>query len=279
MYLDYWQLATKPFEPAADRAAYFSNEVHEGALLKLRYAVENRRGAILLAGPAGVGKTMLVQLLRAELADEYKPQVHLVFPQMSSRDLLVYLAEQLGAPPADPPRHTVEESVRRLEFLLSHNAQQGRHALITIDEAHLLEDCGALETLRLLLNFEVAGQPTITLLLVGQMNLVSAAARLPSLDERLAVKALVRGFTAEETAQYVAHRLEAAGAAREIFTPDAVEAMHYLARGIARQINRLGDLALVVGFADRLPRITADQIESVSEELVTLGGGFVPHAA
>jgi general secretion pathway protein A len=111
------------------------------------------------------------------------------------------------------------------------------------------------------------------------MNLVSAAARLPSLDERLAVKALVRAFTAEESAQYVAHRLEAAGAAREIFTPDAVEAMHYLARGIARQINRLGDLALVVGFADRLPRITADQIESVSEELVTLGGGFVPHAA
>ena len=85
MYLDYWQLATKPFEPIAGRAAYFSNEVHEGALLKLRYAVENRRGAILLAGPAGVGKTMLVQLLRAELADEFKPQVHLVFPQMSSR--------------------------------------------------------------------------------------------------------------------------------------------------------------------------------------------------
>ena len=63
--------------------------------MKLRYAVENRRGAVLLAGPAGVGKTMLVQLFRGELADTFQPQVHVVFPQMSSRDLLVYLAEQL----------------------------------------------------------------------------------------------------------------------------------------------------------------------------------------
>src|SRR3990172_2588369 len=121
MYLDYWQLSAKPFEPSADRATFYPCETHQGGLLKLRYAVENRRAAALLAGPAGVGKTMLVQLFRAELAETFRPQVHLVFPQMSSRDLLVYLAEQLGAPPADPPRHTIEESVRRLEFFLDHN--------------------------------------------------------------------------------------------------------------------------------------------------------------
>jgi general secretion pathway protein A len=270
MYLDYWQLAAKPFEPTADRTEFFSCEAHEGALLKLRYAIENRRGAVLLAGQAGVGKTLLVQLLRAELADTFAPQVHLVFPQMTSRELLVYLAEQLGAPPTETPRHTVEESVRRLEFVLNHNAHQQRHAVIVIDEAHLLEDCGALETLRLLLNFEVAGQPTFTLLLVGQMGLISAVSRLPSLEERVAVKALLRPFTEHETVSYVNFRLDAAGATRDIFTPDAIEALHYLSHGIARQINRLGDLSLLVGFADRLPQLTARQIESVSEELVTL---------
>jgi general secretion pathway protein A len=270
MYLNYWQLARKPFEPGSDRAAFYPCEAHEAALLKLRYAVENRRGAALLAGPAGVGKTMLVQLFRGELAETFRPQVHLVFPQMSGRDLLVYLAEQLGAPPADPPRHTIEESVRRLEFLLQQNARQGRHAVVVIDEAHLLEDCGALETLRLLLNFEMAGQPMLTLLFVGQMSLVSAVGRLPSLEERIAVKALVRAFTFEETASYIRHRLQAAAAAREIFTPDALEALHYLGHGTARQINRLGDLALLVGFADKLPRLTAQQIEAVSEELVAI---------
>jgi len=270
MYLDYWQLASKPFEPAADRSRFYSCESHEGALMKLKYAVENRRGAVLLAGPAGVGKTMLVQLFRSELAEEFQPQVHVVFPQMSSRDLLVYLAEQLVAPPADIPRHTVEESVRRLEVVLRCNADQGRHAVLVVDEAHLLEDCGALETLRLLLNFEVNGHPALTLVLIGQMSLISAVGRLPSLEERIAVKALLRSFTVDETAEYVRHRLDVAGATRDIFTPDALEALHYLGHGVARQINRLGDLALVVGYADELPQLSARQIEAVSEELVTI---------
>jgi general secretion pathway protein A len=270
MYLDYWQLTTRPFEPIADRAAFFPCESHEGALFKLRYAIENRRGAMLLAGASGVGKTLLIELLLTELADEFRPLVQLVFPQMSSRDLLIYLAEQLGAPPADPPRHTVEESVRRLEFYLRQNAEQGRHAVVVIDEAHLLEDCGALETLRLLLNFTRQGRPALSLLLVGQMNLVSAVGRSPSLDERIAVKTLLRPLTPAETTGYVAHRLSAAGAAREIFTRDAVEALHYLGRGIPRQINRLGDLALLVGFADRLPRLTAREVEAISEELVAI---------
>jgi len=270
MYLDYWQLVSKPFEPGADRTNFFSCESHESALLKLRYAVENRRGAVLLAGPAGVGKTMLVQLLRSELATTFQPQVQVVFPQMSSRDLLVYLAELLGAPATDSPRHTVEESVRRLETMLERNAEQGRQAVVVIDEAHLLEDCGSLETLRLLLNFEVAGQPALTLVLIGQMSLVSAVGRLPSLEERIAVKALLRSFTVEETADYVRHRLGAAGATREIFTPDALEALHYLGHGVARQINRLGDLALLVGYADELPRLEAEQVVAVSEELVTI---------
>jgi general secretion pathway protein A len=182
----------------------------------------------------------------------------------------VYLAEQLGAPPSDPPRHTVEESVRRLEFLLDHNARLGRHAVVVIDEAHLLEDCGALETLRLLLNFEVDGQPTLTLLLVGQMGLISAIGRLPSLEERVAVKALLRSFTLEETIGYVAHRLQTAGAVRDIFSRDAVEALHYLSQGIARKINRLADLALLVGFADGLSILAERQVEAVSDELVAL---------
>lgn len=270
MYLDYWHLASQPFESVTNRAAMYPCEAHEGALSKLQYAVVNERGAAVLAGPAGIGKSMLVDLLRESLVERFTPFVHVVFPQMSARDLLVYLAEKLGAPPADVPRHTLDESVRRLEFTLTQNAAIGRHAVVIIDEAQLLEDCGSLETLRLLLNFEVKGKPALTLLLVGQTNLIPALNRLPSLDERVAVKTVLRAFTAAETAGYVRHRLAAAGSTRDPFTPDALEALHYLSHGIPRQINRLADLALLVGYADHLPQLSAQDITAVSEELVTI---------
>ncbi len=273
MYQEYWQLESKPFEPIGDSRYFFLCESHRGALHKLRYAVESRRGAALLAGPSGIGKTLLVRMLREELGgagDAVGKFVQVVFPLMSSRDFLAYLAEQIGAPPADPPERSVEESLRRLEFTLGEEALCGRHAVLVVEEAHLLEDSGLLETLRLLLNLQAAGEPMFTLLLVGQPPLLTAMQRNAPLDERLDIKTLLKPFSAEETSDYIVHRLNAAGATRAIFSPDAMDVVYQLTHGIPRRINRLCDLALMVGFAGRQHTIDAPQLESVNDELVTV---------
>ncbi|MCG8450450.1 MAG: AAA family ATPase [Pirellulales bacterium] len=270
MYQEYWQLDTKPFEPAPDERFRFASADQQAARHKLRYAIESRRGAALLAGPAGVGKTMLAAWLAEQLEESVGSFVQVVFPLMSSRDLLVYLAEQLGVPPADPPQHTVEESLRRLQFGLEENSRRGQYTVIVVDEAHLLEDSGLLETLRLLLNLPTTGQPWFTLLLSGQTPLLSAMQRNRSLDERLDIKILLKPFSAEETAAYIEHRLSAAGASRTIFSEDALQLAHQLSGGIPRRINRLCDLALLVGFAARQHTVDAAQLQSVSDELVTV---------
>lgn len=270
MYLDYWQLDAKPFEPGRDARWLYRSPAHQAALHKLRYAVENGRAAGLVAGPAGCGKTLLVESLREQLAERCRPMVRVVFPQMTDRDLLVYLAEQLGAPPADPPRHTVEESIRRLEFTLGENARRDRHAVIVVDEAHLLEDSGLLEPLRLLLNLGFEGRPAFTLLLVGQPTLVPMIGRHGALDERIDLKVLLPALSAEETAAYVEHRLTAAGATREIFSAEALATVYQLTAGAPRRINRLCDLALLVGFANRQHAIDGDALNAVHDELVSV---------
>ncbi len=270
MYEEYWQLESKPFEPNAAESFRFVSAAQQAALHKLRYAIESRRAAAMLAGPSGVGKTLLTQMLQEQLGENVGKFVRIVFPLMSSRDFLAYLAEQLGAPPADPPQHTVEESLRRLEFALQENNRRGQHAVVVVDESHLLEDSGLLETLRLLLNLQSEGQATFTLLLLGQTSLLSAMQRNATLDERLDMKILLKPFSAEETADYISHRFFAAGATRPIFSDDALLAAHQLTGGVARQINRLCDLALVVGFAAQQHTIDAQQLESVNQELVTV---------
>ena len=274
MYLDYWELAAKPFEPQlAGGDFYFPSESHEGALSKLRYAVQQGRGVAALAGPSGAGKTLLIDRLAESIDPETSPLVRVGFPQLSTRELLAYLAEKLQAPAVSAnATGAAEESIRRLELLAEQNSEKGRRPVVVIDEAHLLEDSGALETIRLLDNFRSGGEgagPAFTFLLVGQMGLLSSVARHPALDERLAVKSLLRSLTAEETSDYVRRRVVAAGAERELFSEAALQQLHALSGGSPRRINRLADLALVVGFA---PQIEPKQVASVHRELVTLGG-------
>ncbi|MEN6459413.1 MAG: AAA family ATPase [Thermoguttaceae bacterium] len=275
MYESYWRLKQKPFENAADPRFYYPGQSHQAALLKLRYAVENRRGAALLAGPSGAGKTMLTTMLRTAIDGRFAPFVHLVFPQMSTAELLTYLAEELDGQPTDragnqPQAHDVQQSVRRIERSLAANTEKGRHAVVAIDEVQLVHDPETFEALRLLLNFEPSGTPALTLLLIGQPSILPTINRMPQWEERLAVKCLLRPFGESETESYVEHRLRAAGAQRSIVEPDAVPTLQELTHGIARQINRLCDLALLIGYAEEQQTLGAGHFEAVCRELVAV---------
>ncbi len=282
MYEPFWGLTTKPFEHCADPAFYYSSETHQGAMLKLRYAVESRRHAALLAGGAGLGKTLLIDMLKRQFQAEISPMVSIVYPQMPAAQLLQYIAEELhyatanedaanGDAVADTEAApSIVGSIRRITQILRRNAQEGRHAVIVVDEGQRLPENGALETLRLLLNLEDNGAPLFTLLLLGQPTLLPALDRMPELDERLGVKCLLRPFSFDETSQYIGHRLQAAGAQRQIFAPPAIEAIHYLTQGSPRRINRLCDLALLVGFAEERDTLGCEQVESVADELMAV---------
>ena len=164
----------------------------------------------------------------------------------------------------------MQASVGRIEKLLASNSQQGRHAVLVIDEAHLISSVHTFEALRLLLNFEQGGVPGMTILLVGEPAVLPVLDRMPQWEERLGVKCLLRPFSEAETAAYVEHRLRAAGATRSIIDPNAIPTLHGLTHGVPRRINRLCDLALLVGFAEEQTSLSAEHFESVSRELVTV---------
>jgi type II secretory pathway predicted ATPase ExeA len=269
MYESHWRLKRKPFENCSDPRFYFPGESHQAALLKLRYAVENHRGGAILAGPSGTGKTLLVNMLRTVLDPRCAPVVHLVFPQMPTDQLLAYAACELTGEAATQATE-VHQTIRRIEQFLAANTQRGQHAVLVVDEAHLLEEASTWEALRLLMNFESGGQPGLTLVISGQPAILPILDRIPQLDERLGVKCLLRPFTQAETAEYVIHRLKSAGGDPTIFEPTALAEIHRLAQGVPRRINRLCDLALLIGYAEQRTTLSADQLESIHDELVAV---------
>ncbi len=269
MYTTYWKLDSRPFDNDHDPRFYYPGESHQVSLLKLRYALEHPRGAALLAGVSGVGKSLLVQTLLQDLPESYGPLVTVKFPQMSPPELLAFIAEELTGRSVEDA--TVDRSVHAIQRTLNKNEQDGRRVILIIDEAHLLRDTEAMETLRLLLNFAPSWMP----LLVAQPSLLPALERMPELEERIGVQCLLRPLSLEESIGYISHRIIAAGArdVQAIFDHAALETMHDLSGGIPRRINRLGDLALLVGFAEEQRRVTADHVAAVAQELLTATAG------
>jgi len=272
MYEGYWQLDRNPFDDDADLRGFFRSATHQATLLKLRYLIENGKGTGLLAGGTGIGKSYLIQVLCRQLAEPLGPFVHLVFPQMSASELLAWLAVELGAPdePGGREPESLDRIIRKIELQLRKFGEEGRHPVIVVDEAHLIEDVQVFQALRLLLNFPQQNGCRFSLIFAGQNDLLNTVRRMGQLEERLAVKCLLRPLSPEETTSYVSCRLEAAGATRPIFAPEAMQPLYELSGGIPRRINRLCDLALLVGFADESATISAEQVEAVAEELTAV---------
>lgn len=270
MYEAYWKLSRRPFGSGADPRAYYPSDAHQGALLKLRYTIENQHSAGLLTGAPGTGKTLLLRLLAEQLPERFQPIIELVFPQMPAAELLALFADELAAGPAarsGSPLPTIADSIARIQANLREHAAKGRHTVLAIDDAQLLEGNRTFETLRLLLNMETDGRPLLTLLLVGQPGLLPMMERMPHFEERLGAKCLLRPLTVEETMSYVSHRLTAAGAEQTIFDTAALETLFRLTRGVPRRINRLCDLALLIAFADEQAVVGSAHIEAVAQEL------------
>lgn len=271
MYESHWKLAKRPFENRADSAFFFPSSEHHAALLKLRYALESGHSAALLAGPPGTGKTVLLHCLAEQLSDSCCPVIHVVFPQLAPDQLLAYLVHKLTGiqeESLDPCR-----CVERLEEFLEQNAARGQRVVFLLDEAHLLQESPSLELIRLLLNFEFHSRSAISLVLAGLPSIVSTLQRVPELEERLSVKCLLPNLTSDETVSYVEHRLAMAGVSEPIFDSEALEMLYIHSQGAPRRINRLADLALLVGYAEERTSIGAAQVSAVAEELTPLVSG------
>ncbi len=270
MYNKHWQVNERPFENRVESKFYYPAETHQAALLKLHYAIENRRAAALLCGPSGMGKSLVVDALQSQLPDSFRPIVHIVFPTMHSDQMVRYIVNHVDPASAEQTKETWSD-LARFEAFLRNSIDADQHPVIVIDEAHLLEQHELLEPLRLMLNIaaaDSAGESAWTLVLVGQPTLLSHVERYHALDERLSVKCMLNRLLQEETAAYIQHRLRSAGAKHDnVFEVAAVERIHILSQGIPRRINRLCDLALMVGYAEDLNIITADTIDSVHGDL------------
>jgi type II secretory pathway predicted ATPase ExeA len=261
VYLDYWGLREKPFENTPDPRFIYYSIRHKEALLNLLYTVNENKGAALLTGDIGCGKTLIARTLISKLDPEEYEVAIITNPRFGEDEFIKEILYQFGV---ETPAVAKIETIHALNDFLYRNSQRGMKTVLIIDEAQLIINDIILEEIRLLLNFQLDDQFLLTLILIGQPELRDKIRKIPQLDQRIGIRYHLEPLRLEDTSSYINRRLQQAGEKEQIFSDDAVRVIFRHSEGIPRKINTICDLCLVMGSARSLRVIGAEVVQELT---------------
>jgi general secretion pathway protein A len=272
MYETFFGLREEPFRLTSDPRFFHLAEPHAAALTTLLEAVTRRKGLILVTGPCGTGKTMVVHATLHILSDQAKTRQPIstafVFnPTLSREEFLEMTLAEFAIPctaTSKPAR------LAALHQMLLERHTHGGTSLLLIDEAHLLTD-ELLEEIRLLSNADTYKEKLLQIVLCGQPELLTLLSRPESrgLRQRIASSCSLRPLVFQEFEAYVAERLHTAGfrGPTSPFPTPVLEEIFRRTEGVPRLINLFCDACLTIGCKGQKLLIDLAVVEEAASEL------------
>lgn len=246
MYERYFQLRERPFALSPDPDYLYPSKVHQEALSYLRYGIEGHAGFVAITGEIGSGKTTMLQSLLGRL-DRNITVARIANTMLDPRELLDAIMLDFGM---DPTGLSKPVLLHRLAQFLVQQRQAGRLTLLVIDEAQNLS-LPALEEIRMLSNLETEKSKLIQIVMIGQPELRDKLAlpQLRQLRQRITVSYHLTPLDADETANYVNHRLRRAAVGPAVeFPREVTDLIHRRSRGVPRIINVIADATLLFAY-------------------------------
>jgi type II secretory pathway predicted ATPase ExeA len=258
MYETFYGLRGKPFSLLPDPEFLYPSRKHRMGLTLLEYGLMNQASFCVITGDIGTGKTTLIRQLLNQMERDMVvgliTNTHPSFGELLRWILLAFNLESTGL-------DKVEMYKTFMDFLIKQYASNRRTVLI-VDEAQNMGH-QALEELRMLSNINSEKDQVLQVILVGQPGLRENLRdpRLEQFAQRISVDYNLEPLNAEETREYIRHRLSIVGG-----TPDGFGAVYRFTSGIPRLVNLMCDTALVYGYAEQAKHIGSKLVEDVARD-------------
>jgi general secretion pathway protein A len=263
VYIEFYGFREPPFNITPDPRFLFYSRHHREAFNHLLFGIRERKGFIQITGEIGAGKTTLCRALLEQLGPRVRTAL-VLNPKMTNTQLIRAILGELGLDNRINDRVVLLERLNR--FLLE-RAAASEDVVLILDDAQAM-DAEALEQVRLLSNLETSERKLLQIVLLGQPELAATLDRLEQLRQRITVRYHLRPLDLQETAHYIHHRLQVAGAnSRPVFGRQALRAIHRYSRGVPRLINAICDKTLLCGYVMQTDRLELAHVRRAVREL------------
>lgn len=246
MYHHFYGFEESPFNMTPSSKYFFESAKHTEALNSLLYAIQERKGFIVITGEIGSGKTTVCRSLLNKLDSRTKTAL-ITNTHIGAKDMLCSILEDFEI---DYIPGSKSRLLSQLNDFLIEELRHDNNVVLIIDEAQNLKP-SVLEEIRMLSNLETEEEKLLQIIFMGQPELKEKLSlkKLEQLRQRIAIYYHLTPLTRQETCDYIRHRLKvASNSDREYFTEGALFAIFKFSHGTPRLINQIADSALLNGF-------------------------------
>jgi general secretion pathway protein A len=267
-YYKVFGLEEEPFSTSPDPAFFYESAEHREALLRLEIAIKLKRGASLLVGDVGTGKTTLARKLFHAFQDRSQYEFSMILDPGADTELdfLNALADVFGVKPEVTSAYGYRKAIEA--YLFQKGVSEAKTVILLIDEAQKLSP-EAIEVLRTLLNYETNKFKLLQLVLFAQTEILPQVREIRNFWDRLALKYVLNPLSLKETKEIIEFRLKQAGYTRgkPLFTDGAIDMVFHHTEGCPRRIMMVCHNALENLIVKNRPAVDSETIrELVSED-------------
>lgn len=240
LVLNYYGFSQKPFSKSIGKKGFFLTESHNKALGMLELGIQNE-DIILLSGPVGIGKSVVLQNLIQEMDTNIYTPVYIRGTNLSEGDLYKILLNELNI---ETPHFA--SSAKRIFF--KKIPELNKKPIVILDDAQELKD-SALHGLKSMVNFDCDSKTRITFILSGQPELVGRIkmSYFMPIRQRINLSYPMCGLSLEETCKYIDHHTKLCNCTKVLFSDAAKAEIFKQSQGVPRIINALCYNALIGG--------------------------------
>lgn len=264
-YKNFFGLQKEPFAQDIKTSDLYPLPSLGGISERIKYAVE-LGAATVITGDVGAGKSTSLRYASSLL----HPSRYKIIPVIANSGTIMELYRQIGlALNVEITSPSLTAVIKTVRAIITEIALRKETPVLIIDEAHLMR-LEVFAQMHTLIQFDFDSNPIVPVILAGHNTLIDKLLYHTSrpLASRVIGKSHLEGLKLREMQAYLKHHLQIAGIKEQLFSEEAVLAIHQGSGGLLRRANLLARGALMAAAIEKSSVASAEHVRIASTEII-----------